>query len=243
MRHEARRRHLTVADARPLTPRMRRVRLVGEDLADFASGAFDDHIRVFFPAATPEDPAAVAPRDFTPRRYDQAERALTVDVALHAQGPASAWAERAKPGDPLVIGGPRGSQVPPDDFDWWWMIGDETALPAMGRRLEEARPGERIVTLGLIGSMDEVQSFETQANWRALWIVRSHGPDDQLVRRALDGIDRPGGDGFVWIAGEASFARSLRAYLIETREHPKAWMKAAGYWKPGDVAAHERIED
>ncbi len=37
---------------------------------------------------------------------------------------------------PLDIGGPRGLAVVPDDFDWYWLIGDETALPAIGRFIE-----------------------------------------------------------------------------------------------------------
>ena len=35
----------------------------------------------------------------------------------------------------------------------------------------------------------------------------------------------------------------MRRYLTEERGHPKAWLKAAGYWTRGEADAHERIED
>ena len=48
VRHEPRRRLLTVQRVERLTPNMARVTL-GGDLAGFVSGAYDDHVKVFFP--------------------------------------------------------------------------------------------------------------------------------------------------------------------------------------------------
>ena len=75
-------------------------------------------------------------RDYTPRRYDLDTLELDIDFVLHGDGPASTWAEQAKPGQFLHIGGPRGSMIVPDIFDSYLLIGDETALPAIARRLE-----------------------------------------------------------------------------------------------------------
>jgi NADPH-dependent ferric siderophore reductase len=36
---------------------------------------------------------------------------------------------RRQVGDRLDIGGPRGSAVVPDDFDWYLLIGDEARRP------------------------------------------------------------------------------------------------------------------
>ena len=84
-------------------------------------------------------------RDYTPRRYDAGRNELVIDFALHDAGPATDWAAQAEPGQQLAVGGPRGSFVVPDDFDWYLFIGDETALPAIGRRLEELRAGARAI--------------------------------------------------------------------------------------------------
>ena len=49
IKHEIRRRELAIAGVTRLTPHMIRVTLRGEELADFASAAADDHIKVFVP--------------------------------------------------------------------------------------------------------------------------------------------------------------------------------------------------
>ena len=82
-------------------------------------------------------------RDYTPRAFDAAGNRLTIDFALHDAGPATAWALNARPGETLLIGGPRGSTVVPDDFDFYLLAGDETALPSIGRRLESPASGRR----------------------------------------------------------------------------------------------------
>ena len=64
-------------------------------------------------------------RDFTPRRHDAEKGELVVDFAIHGAGPATEWASAARPGSRLGVGGPRGSFVVTDDFDWYLMIGDE----------------------------------------------------------------------------------------------------------------------
>jgi NADPH-dependent ferric siderophore reductase len=87
VRHQLKFRLAQVKRVQPLTPHLVRVTLGGDDLNDFESASFDDHIKVFFPppgADKPVMPAAgpngpVFPddqprpiaRDFTPRRYDR----------------------------------------------------------------------------------------------------------------------------------------------------------------------------
>src|SRR4051812_38976623 len=111
IRRETRRRTLTVASIETLAPKMLRLSFTSPDLADFASASFDDHIKLFFPAAKkPEDENPPA-RDFTPRKFDVPNGTFVIDSALHDAGPATSWAAAAKVGDTLEIGGPRGSAV------------------------------------------------------------------------------------------------------------------------------------
>ena len=163
VRHEPRRRLLTVRHVERITPTMARVTLDG-DLAGFVSASYDDHVKVFFPLPGDTEPtlpdpapngeangAARSPgRDYTPRRFDTGRNELIIDFALHDAGPATDWATQAKPGQQLAVGGPRGSFVVPDDFDWYLFIGDETALPAIGRRLEELRAGTRAIVVAAV---------------------------------------------------------------------------------------------
>ena len=73
-------------------------------------------------------------REYTPRRIDLVANELDIDFVLHGDGPASTWAAQAAPGQTLDIAGPRASMVVPDLFDSYLLIGDETAIPAIGRR-------------------------------------------------------------------------------------------------------------
>jgi NADPH-dependent ferric siderophore reductase len=240
IRHEVRRRMLTVSSTELLTPRMRRFGFTSPELHDFVSAAHDDHVKLFFPGTDGQD---MCMRDFTPRRFDTSRGTLVIDFALHEAGPATQWAISAQIGDTLQIGGPRGSSVVPDDFDWYLLIGDETALPAIGRRVEELRAGVPVTTFVLMEA-GETQSFQTKAIWTPRWIARDNSIDDaSLLRAALADYALPAGEGFVWIAAEASVARSLRTQIIDDLGHPKHWTKAAGYWKRGHSDVHEKIED
>jgi NADPH-dependent ferric siderophore reductase len=156
VRHELERRKLEVRRSERISPSMVRLILGGDDLAGFVSLGFDDHVKIVIPppgatelrlptqgSVLPEGAEPSAMRDFTPRKYDAEAGELTIDFALHEAGPATAWAANAKPGDFLGVGGPRGSMVVPTEFRLHVLIGDETAIPAIARRLEELPGGVR----------------------------------------------------------------------------------------------------
>ncbi|MDR3508104.1 MAG: siderophore-interacting protein [Caulobacteraceae bacterium] len=240
VRIEPKRRTLTVVAIEALTPGMRRIRFQSPALQDFSSLSPDDHIKLFFTGAD----GATIMRDYTPRGFDNAAATLVIDFALHEAGPATAWAIAAKVGDTLEIGGPRGSTVVPDVFAWYLLIGDETALPAIARRVEELPPGTAVTTIVTVDSAKEIQSFKTTANWTAEWVLRDIAGQDDIanVRQAIGRLTPTTANGFVWIAGEAQFARSLRVCLIEEHGHPAIDMKAAGYWVRGAEGAHQPLD-
>lgn len=240
VRHELRRRSLTVQAVRHLTPRMLRVTLEGDELADFISLSPDDHIKLFVPGEDGE----VARRDYTPRHHDERAGELTIDFALHDAGPATRWAREARPGSSLEIAGPRGSAVVPLDFDWWLLIGDETALPAIGRRIEELPVGTPVTSIVAVVDEQERQQFAGGATHRAIW---AHRPTDRAddagpLLDALAGLSLPEGDGFVWIAAEAQVARAVRRQIVEILGHPPQWLRASGYWLKGAADAHESLD-
>jgi NADPH-dependent ferric siderophore reductase len=247
MRRETRRRLVHVVAIEQITPKMRRIRFASPDLHDFESLAPDDHVKLFVPnpiAAGGNDKTSM--RDYTPRAFDPARGTLTIDFALHEAGPATAWALTAQPGDEIEIGGPRGSVIVADDFDWYLLIGDETALPAIGRWVESLRAGVPVKTIAIIGDDAEHQTFATQAAWQAAWVCRNgkQADDSRLLQEALSAFGPlPGGDGYIWIAAEADVARTLRTYVLDTLGHKKTWVKASGYWVAGQADAHVTIEN
>jgi NADPH-dependent ferric siderophore reductase len=246
VRHQPRRRVLTVKQIDKIAAHMIRVTLTG-DLEGFLSLGFDDHIKLFFPDGTLD--AAGAPntinRDFTPRRHDTAANILEIDFALHDAGPATRWAEQAKPGDTLNVGGPRGSFIIPTDFDWHLLVGDETGLPAISRRLAELPAGARVLVVGEVdGPADEI-SFATKANATVVWAHRNGataGESDALAKK-LATLKFPSGDYYAWVACESLTAKALRAQLIADHSANPKWMRAAGYWRRGAVAIHDVFEN
>lgn len=247
VRHETRRRLLQVLRVEPLTPRMRRIVLGGDALDGFASAAADDHVKLFFPPPgddRPVFPDGGAVRDYTPRRYDPAARELTLEFVLHGDGPASTWAARATPGRWLGVAGPRGSLLVPDDYAAYLLAGDETALPAIARRLEEMQPGARALVLVEVADAAEERRLPTAANAEIVWLHRRRaGPGTtRLLDEALERARLPADDLHAWLAGEIDAVRRLRAALVG-RGVPRADIRAAGYWRLGHPDSHGTVDD
>ncbi|MFJ3482133.1 siderophore-interacting protein [Pseudomonas sp. NPDC090202] len=238
--HEIKRRKLQVLRVTDITPRMRRITLHGPELTGFISLGTDDHVKLLF-ATTPEEQAALdnfmpgssndgprpAMRDYTPRRYDAASGELDIDFVLHGDGPAATWAAQAEAGQFLYIAGPRGSMIVPDMFDSYLLIGDETALPAIARRLEELPEGRRVLAAVEIEDLAERQTFVSKAEVEVIWVVR--GEQDLLdVTRQLT---LPEGDLYAWVATESALSRKVRRVLLDEFKLDEAAVKAAGYWR------------
>ncbi len=246
VRHEPRRRTLTVKNADKIAAHMLRVTLTG-DLAGFTSLGFDDHVKLFFPDGTTNAEGApnMLGRDFTPRRYDAAANTLEIDFAIHDAGPATRWAALAKPGDTLALGGPRGSFIIPTAYDWHLLAGDETALPAISRRLAELPAGARtVVVVEVDGPADEI-ALPTKTTASVTWAHRgaaAAGASD-VLSRTLAKLTFPAGDYYAWIACKSLVAKALRKELIADRGANPKWTRAAGYWRRGAVAVHDVIED
>ncbi len=242
VRHEPRRRTLTIKHAETIAAHMIRVTLTG-DLDGFTSLGFDDHVKLFFPDGTlnAEGAPNMMGRDFTPRRHDPANNTLEIDFAIHDAGPATRWAAQARPGQTLSLGGPRGSFIIPTTYDWHLLISDETGLPAISRRLAELPAGTRVVVLGEVDGPADELTFKTEANGTVTWAHRNGaaaGASD-LLAKSLAALKMPAGDYYAWVACESLTAKALRRQLIaDHRANPK-WMRAAGYWRRGAVAVHE----
>lgn len=260
VRHPLKLRTASVQHIEELGPNMRRFVLTGSDFADFTSASFDDHVKVFFPdaqsgqlilpqvegqgIAASEGPKPIM-RDYTPRYFDNSQLSLTIDFALHEAGPASDWARQAKVGDILGIGGPRGSMVIPMDFAGYVLIGDETAMPAIGRRLEELPRDAQVLVIAEVDCLQDQLSWDCPQDTEILWLQRMGQPMGQadLFLQALKHAPFPIKDFHTWIAAETSVARQLRKTLIAEYGVNKNYIKAAGYWQQGKSDSHQVLED
>jgi len=233
VRHELKRRDLRVARVEALSPGFAAVTFAGPSLSDFASDSFDDHVKLMLDTGGAEP----ARRDYTPRRFDRAACELTIEFALHGEGAASDWARQARAGQEAVVGGPRGSMVIPVDWDWHLLAGDDTALPAIRRRLEELPAGSRVTVVAQADAADRLP-FATQARLDLHWV-----DSDEAMLAAVRALPLPAGEGFAWAAGEAAAMARLRQVLREEKGIAKEAMRVAAYWKRGATAHHENLED
>ncbi|MBQ0932190.1 siderophore-interacting protein [Ideonella sp. 4Y16] len=230
VRHELKLRTLQVLRVEHPHPALARVVLGGEDLADFLSLSFDDHVKLF----VPDGAGGEARRDYTPQAFDAARRELTIEFALHGHGPATTWARQAQPGQWLKVGGPRGSMVIDPDLALV-LAGDACALPAIRRALAEAPAGASVRVIALV---DDAAELALPATAAPVEVHHCRQAEDWLAAlpRALPAAD----EGFVWCAGEAALMARARDSL-QAAGLPVAAMRVAAYWKRGAADFHDTL--
>ncbi|WP_181059409.1 siderophore-interacting protein [Pseudoclavibacter sp. AY1H1] len=251
-------RRLSVVRTSEVTPRMCRITLGGEQLGAFeregmchprfASPMFDDHVKLLFATEGPVDdvlphqlPHGIewtvsetrAGRDYTLRHVREDE--LDLDFVLHADnhdaGPAEAWARAARPGDEVWFVGPKSSSVIPDNTDRVVLIGDETALPAIGRFFEERPVAVPVHAVVLVGDDAARQELALRAGDRLEWVLAEPG-DADAVGRAVTLLDDEAfaGSPYVWAAAESRALLPLRRALSRVHRIPKSHQDITGYW-------------
>jgi len=236
-----------------LTPRMRRVTVGGDALRGYVhTGHFDEHCQVWFPRpgeTNVEIPAEAGgsrqpplARIFTVRRCDPAAGEVDIDFFLHEGGIATPWVRNAKPGDPFVLTDSHGHDIVPEDTDWRFFVGDSTALPAIGLMLEQ-RPSEaRTTVIGIVPDDAERQALAPAAGVDLRWVVAA--TPAQIVSATLDAFeafDRPAGNGYFWIGGEATAARTIRRALRAAGVKSSRF-SATGYWRTNAEAWERRYD-
>lgn len=256
MRHTLKMRRLRVQNIQRLGAHFLRMRFVGDDLNDFVSASFDDHAKLMLPAragaplvlAEPGPEGLVWPagaerpamRDYTPRAFDTAAGWIDIEFLLHGEGTASEWAARAQVGDEVGLGGPRGSFVVPTGFDWHLLVGDETALPAISRRIEELPGTARAIVVAETADEADRRAFKGRAAVDVRWVPA--GSTDALAR-AVAALALPAGEGFAWAAGEAASTAAVRQALVQSHGLDKSRVRASAYWKRGSAGHHETLAD
>ncbi|NDZ64618.1 siderophore-interacting protein [Streptomyces cyaneofuscatus] len=256
-------RRVTVRSVHQVTPRMRRVVLGGEELAAFtrdgtghpafAAPGFDDHIKLIL--AADGDVHAALPaqlphgiewtpaehrltRDYTPRRVDPEAGELHLDFVVHGDGPAEAWSAAAREGDELWFVGPKSSLRLPERLDWIQLVGDETALPAIGRFLDERPLDAPVHVLVTVSDDSARQELALREGDTVTWVVAEPG-DAEALEAAVRALPVEAGEGYVWAAAESRALLPVRRYLQRDRKLPKDRLNVTGYWHREEAPAPE----
>ena len=250
-------RYLQVLRVHDVTDGMRRVTLGGEQLAAhtadnghpvpaFRSDNFDDSIKLIFsttPGRTPQGPeqrdgkivwpsknSGSTRRTYTVRNYDASRGELDVDFVLHGSGVASNWARQAQVGQTLQIAGPKSTASHPSGADWILAAGDATALPAMGRWLEQWPAGQRGKFFIAVDADSHRQDLVQPKGVEITWLVRDN---PNALYDAITSTDWWDGEPFAWVAGESASLKPIRRWLQHEKGLRKDQMHLSGYWKSG----------
>jgi NADPH-dependent ferric siderophore reductase len=208
---------VSVRSVERLSPSFARIELVGDDLADFGNDgpSLDQRIKLLFPATPSVLPELMAedwyaewlalPEDERPRMRtytirsiegDGIEKRLYVDFVLHpgAHGPGSDWAGAAKPGDEILVAGPKlgesygGIEWLPGDATRLLLVGDETAVPAIVSILESL-PADATGSAFLeVPVADDVQDVSAPEGLQVSWLPREGAPVGGPCLAAVGGL-------------------------------------------------------
>ncbi|WP_153394918.1 siderophore-interacting protein [Ornithinicoccus halotolerans] len=246
VRHELRVREARVSAVADLGPRLRRVVLRLEDGAaavPWVPGAVGTHVKLAFPHPRTGDlalptvvdgrpvPGPTRPvlRDYTVRAVPD-EQHVVVELVVHGEGPASSWAAAASPGSVVGVLGPRGSVVEPTAAGRYLCLGDESALPALARWLEEA-PATSVVDVAVqVPDATGVIDLPTPRDGSVSWLVSDAAT--ALADHLADALAEPAEDRYVWAAGEAGAMVAVRQ-LLRDSDLPEDRWHVDGYWRQG----------
>lgn len=256
---------LRVAD---VTSGMRRVTLGGAELAAhtaengfpvaaFRSEGFDDEFKIIL--KHPDAEVTVGPtqadgvlnwprgdehlllRTYTVRRWDPSSGEIDVDFVRHGVGPATSWASRVQPGERVQIAGPKSSAPHPVGVDWTLVAGDETALPAIGRWLEEWPQGARGQVFIEVAEAVHRQQLTVPEGVSVTWLSRD-GAEPGTTTLLFDAIRAAewwDGTVFAWVAGETLTLTPIRRWLRQEKGLPKEQVEVTGYWRRQEVVVSE----
>lgn len=236
-----------VAAASPLSPHLVRLVLTGPGLAGFESTGLPDEWVRLFPPRPGEQRLPMPRRDgagwawegeqpegryYTVRDWDRGAGELTIDVVSHAAGIVTSWAQWGPVGDEVVVSSPRGSFAAPVDASWLWLVGDVTALPAIGRIVEQLPDGLPTRVLVEVPDATDQQPLVSRSGLDVTWVEHEpvHGEVSSL-ERVVRAAPWPQGRGYFWMAGEAGQMRGLRKYLRHELQLPTPSYDVMGYWR------------
>jgi NADPH-dependent ferric siderophore reductase len=196
----------TVAAVEDLTPRMRRIRLVGSSLRglDWTPG---QHVRVRVGTLTL--------RTYSIWDYDDH---LDLCVFDHpGAGPGARWARQVEPGQRVSFTRPEGRLVT-REAPYHLFIGDATASVAFGAMTRALPASARV--FGVIEAEDRLR------------LPRALTWTDNLLDGLRD-LDLPAEPGVAYLAGEARACQAARRHLVRDRGWPRKATVVKPFWTPG----------
>ena len=228
------------------SPRLLRITLAGDGLRSLVVDQPAASVRLLVPS--PDDDGLEMPtwdgneflladgsrpilRTFTPLRVDNGAGCLDLEIVRHEGGAISSWAETAAPGNPAALSGPgRGVELP-HGVTQLIVLGDETALPAVGQLMEWLSEEVEVEAHVEVISKDAVVEMPGDDDAVTWHVSVSDPPGSALVEVARSFGDLSEST-HLWAAGEASAMQAIRSHLFTDLGLPRTRATVRGYWKP-----------
>ncbi len=245
---------LTVKNAGHITPNMIRVTFSGPELDGFPEGREGGNCKLMLPepdesrenfARRLKDGPMPVRRTYTVRNYRPESQELDIDFVAHGDnGPASRWANRAKPGTFLGFAGPSAPKVTEFDADWYLVAADPSALPMASATLEAMPRDATGIAIFEVTAEGDRQEIDAPAGIAMHWFVHPNpGTASKAQENFIRTMDWPEGRVRTCIAGESGVIRSLRQFLNLEKDIPRADTYISGYWKIGLVEdEHQKVK-
>ncbi len=224
---------LTVVETQALSTRAKRI--VFEGTVTIGSALPAAYLSIWFtdPQRTPGVRAGRSDkRSMTVRFWEPDQSHLTVDFVLHGSGPASTWAARTDEGARAWAEPTKGGYAVPPPGSFLVLVGDDTALPAIGAIVEALDPSIEVCTvLEVVDAADE-RPLSTVRDVDPIWLHRGDDASTtgQQALALIEDLDVPD-DAYWWVAGERSAVLSMRDHLVESRGVGRDHYDINAHWR------------
>lgn len=222
---------------------MRRVTLRSDDFATLNVAGPHDHVKLILPTSEGDLPRFITDesgrqrpevgtvmRDMTVKCHGG--ETVVLDIVEHDGGPLIQWARTAVPGSPVIVGGPRSSQLPPH-APKVILGGDQSAFPALYRWLSVLDRETAVTVILNSCSADPAEYFSAVAPRDNLTILTlDNDADGSQTVALLESLDLDA-ETYAWFAGEATWLMKPRKWLRYESPLDISNVKVDGYWKKG----------
>lgn len=230
---------LNVICTKYITPHMCRVTLGGAGLIDFPTDQESAYIKLIFPQGHGTRPLM---RTYT--ISGQREGEIDIDFALHdAEGPASMWARNAQVGEQILVGGPGPKKLINNEADWFLLVGDMTALPAISVNLGQLPADACGYAVLEVTSEADKQLLKKPDNVDIHWVINSHpNTESSPLLERVKTLTWLAGQPAVWAACEFHSMRALRHHFKTYFSIPKTHLYISSYWKVDSTEDQHKVE-
>jgi NADPH-dependent ferric siderophore reductase len=181
-------------------------------------------------------------RRYSVRALDADHDQLTLWITTGHDGPGSAWARSAQPGDPVDVIGPRGKIVLDPQADWHVFVGDATGLAAFSRMAQSIEGPGRAIFIVEIDHADDAltAAFDEGLGVTGIFVDRQDRAknDPAGLLSGLAAFAFPPDEGHAYLFGEFHVMKDVRVALLDRGlDESKISLKA--FWRTGrDNADH-----